>query len=264
MKKALFGIGMLLAFLAVSVYAGCTPGDGSGSGQEKAAKQEGDEIQSLAASLTKYYLGVMRTGPNWSDSAPAEIQKIQEENEQDLADLVKAGKLVGMVKLIEPKEFWGVVFFKVETEEDVMQIAENAPSVQRGLITIKVHKVWGTRGMGKALQKELEEKAGYVGEEKPYFMVAYTKGENWAVEPDAESRALVAAQTKYMWKYVKAGTLHYYAAFDNVETQVRGVSIFSADTQEEVQEIVSNGPEVKAGAIEAHIFPVMIEEGILP
>ena len=264
MKKVLFGIGMLLAFLAVSVYAGCTSGDGSGSGQEKAAKQEGDDMKSLAASLTKYYLGVMRTGPKWSDSAPAEIQKLQEENEHDLADLVKAGKLVGMVKLIEPKEFWGVVFFKVETEEEVMEIAEKAPSVQRGLITIKVHKVWGTRGMGKGLQKELEEKPGFVGKEKPYFMVAYTKGESWAVEPNAESRALVADQTKYMWKQVKAGKLHYYAAFDNVETEVRGVSIFSADTQEEVQEIVSNGPEIKAGALEAHIFPVLIEEGILP
>jgi hypothetical protein len=221
-------------------------------------------MKSLAASLTKYYLGVMRPGPNWDASAPEKIRKLREGNQSDLTDLVVEGKLVGIVTLVEPKDFYGVVFFKVANEEEVMAIAEGAPSVKAGLITFKVHKVWGTKGMGQGIRKKLEEKADYEGEEKPYFMVAYTKGEQWAVEPDAESRALVADQTAYMMQYVKAGVLRYYAAFDNVETEVRGVSIFSAESKEKVEEIVSNGPEVKAGAIQPHVFPVLIEKGILP
>jgi hypothetical protein len=264
MKKAFVGICMLMVVVAISVSAGCTPGDDPGSGQPAVAQQDGEELKSLAASLTKYYLGVMRPGPNWSASAPEEMQKIRKENEDDLADLVVAGKLVGIVTLKEPKDFYGIVFFKVDTEEEVMAIADNAPSVKAGLITFKVHKVWGTRGMGKTFRKKLEEQSDYKGEQKPYFMVAYTKGEDWAAEPDAESRALLADQTAYMMQFVKSGVLRYYCAFDNLETEVRGVSIFSVDTKEEVEEIVSNGPEVKAGAIQPHVFPVLIAKGVLP
>jgi len=263
MKKTILGICVLMAFLAGSVSGGCTPADDSGSGQPSGAKQE-EELKSLAASLTKYYLGVLRPGPNWSASAPEKLQKIQEGNKNDLAELVAEGKLVGIVRLVEPKDFYGVVFFKVDSEEEVMAIAENAPSVKAGLLTLKVHKVWGTRGMGETIRKELKEKPDYEAKQKPYFMVAYTKGKNWAVEPDAESRALIADQTAYMMPYFKAGTLRYYCAFDNVDTEVRGVSIFSVDTIKEVEEIVSNGPEVKAGVIQSHIFPVLIEKGVLP
>jgi hypothetical protein len=264
MRKALFGICLLMVAAAVSVPAGCTPGDDPGSGQPAVTQQGQEELVSLAASLTKYYLGVMRPGPKWDASAPEKIQKIREKNQNDLADLVVQGKLVGIVKLVEPKEFYGVAFFKVNTEEEVMSIAESAPSVKAGLITFEVHKVWGTKGMGQRIRKKLEEKADYEGEEKPYFMVAYTKGEKWAAEPDAESRALVAGQTSYMMQYVKSGVLRYYAAFDDVQIDVRGVSIFSAETKEEIEEIVSNGPEVKAGAIQPHVFPVLIEGGVLP
>src|SRR5262245_203402 len=60
-----------------------------------------DAMAVFAASLTKYYVGVARRGPNWTAAATDDLDEVTKANRVYLADLVAAKKLVGAGRVLE-------------------------------------------------------------------------------------------------------------------------------------------------------------------
>ena len=80
------------------------------AGQE--AKPQFETPAQLVASLTKYDVGILWKGQNYSDAKVAE--RIQAASD-DMKKAVMDGKLVGAVRVENPVDLWGMFFFKTES-----------------------------------------------------------------------------------------------------------------------------------------------------
>jgi len=74
--------------------------------------QQESAMAVFAASLTQYYVGVARPGPNWTAAASKDLDDITKANRVYLADLVAAKKLVGAGRVLDGEDWAWLLFFK--------------------------------------------------------------------------------------------------------------------------------------------------------
>ena len=94
---------------------------------------------------------------------------------------------------------------------------------------------------------------------KTYYLVLLKKGENRSQSQEVAVKLQEAhlnniSRLAELGKIVIAGPL-----LDNSE--IRGIFIFDADSQEEVEELCATDPAIKAGRLIAEVHPWMSEPG---
>jgi len=224
-----------------------------------------DSPAKLVASMTKYHVGIVSKGPNWSEGAQAKITERIQATADTWKKAIMQGKLVGSVRTTEPSDLWGLLFFKTDSMKEMQSIADNALSVKEGLLKSEVVKVWGTRGLGMGLAEAVKENADPKQKTETFYMAVYRKGENWSEKSDDPStREATADGMKYLFDMYKAGTLRYYAAVEDMARPTRGVAIISAASREEAMGLAAKGPMVMKKWLTVEVVPVSIVGGTLP
>ncbi len=226
------------------------------------AQQETPSIDQMIARFTKYQIAVIKKGPKWTKDSPAKIKKLAEKRGDYWKSMVEKGKLLGVVFPVKPADIRGLLFFKVESKDEMKAIVAGAPAVKEGLLTADVRTVWGSRGLGAGLSKEntpAEQK------QETYFLLVTAKGPKWSEKADSpETRAANAESMKYLYGLYQAGSLRFFAAFEDFSAKVRTVSIVKASSEEEAMKLAKENPGVKSGAHVASVYEVNIPVGIVP
>src|SRR5262245_1925490 len=98
---------------------------------EKPQSQQYDSPAKLVASMTKYRVGIISKAAKESDEAVNQrIQATSDIWKQAVVD----GKLVGAVRVENPVDLWGLLFFKTESMDEMKAIASNAVLVKDGIL----------------------------------------------------------------------------------------------------------------------------------
>lgn len=216
----------------------------------------------LVASMTKYYVGVLSKGPKFSEEKiTAQIQATSE----SWKSAITAGKLVGAIRVADPVDLWGLLFFKTESMDEMKAIADNSVLVKEGLLNGEVIKVWGTRGLGSELAAKMMDDPDAKMKQETYYMAIYRKGENWSEKSDdPATREATAEGMQYLFDMYNAGSLRYYAAIEDMSRPARGMAILSAGSVEEAKALAEKGPMVVKKWMTVEVTPVQIIGGVLP
>jgi hypothetical protein len=227
--------------------------------------QQAPSPAALVARFTKYQIAVVRKGPKWTADAPKKIQELSSKNQSSWKALVDQGKLLGIAHLVEPGDIWGLIFFKVESMDEMKSIAANAPSVKAGLLAAEIRTVWGSRGLGSGLAEAAKGKMQMEGKPKSYYLVVMQKGPKWSDKADApETREASGDAMKFMYDLYKEGYLRYYAALEDGSLKVRNISILNVQSAEEALKLVNESPAVKQGWHVPSVYEVKIPDGVIP
>ena len=217
----------------------------------------------LIASLTKYYIGVFWTGPKWTASSEQEIRDRMKKNVAQIKELVKSGKLVGMAAVQDSSDCKMLVFFKTDSEQEARTIAENSYAVKEGLLRGDIHQVWGTRGLGEGLKKEMKENPKKILKKETYYLTILSKGKAWKEKPDEKMLPLVDVHASNVLKLRESGVLKFYGAVDGSGT-IRNISIVKAQSVKDVQMKLAAGDLVKNEWFSPSVYRCTIPEGTLP
>jgi len=227
--------------------------------------QDIDSPEKLVASMTKYQVGVLWKGAKWNDESAALVDARIHEASHVWKRAVTDGKLVGAIRIADPKDLWGLLFFKNIDQDEMKAIAGNSLSVKEGLLAGTVLTVWGTRGLGQKLAEELKSDPDAEMTREQRYMVIFRKGEEWSEKSDDPStRTATADGIRYLYKLYEGGDLLYYATLEDFSKQVRGMAIINAESPEEAMEIASGSPMVKKKWLTAEVTPVYLVGGVLP
>ena len=94
---------------------------------------------------------------------------------------------------------------------------------------------------------------------KTYYLVLLKKGENRS-QSQEEAMKLQEAHLNNISRLAELGKIVIAGPLlDNSE--IRGIFIFDADSQEEVEELCATDPAIKAGRLIAEVHPWMSEPG---
>jgi muconolactone delta-isomerase len=225
-----------------------------------------DEMQNpvnvLMKDLTKYHVVIFWKGPNWSAGSQAIIEGRSKESQQ-LKDLVKSGKLVGVVRVSIEADCKILGFFKTDSKEEAWAIVDSLPAVKEQLLTPEIYQIWGTRGMGKEIHEQLKE--GKKPEKRQsLFFTLFKKGTNWKADvPEDSSKAWASRHAAAVLKWKESGSLNFYGAVDDTGP-LRVMGIFSAKGLDEAKKRLGEAPAVKGGWFTADTYPCSVLEGILP
>jgi hypothetical protein len=212
--------------------------------------------------MTKYQVGVLWKGQNYSEAKVAERIQAATDN---MKNSVVEGKLVGALRVENPVDLWGMFFFKTESPDEMKSIAENSVLVKDGLLNGEVVKVWGTRGLGTGISAALKENPDSEIAAETYYMAIYRKGENWSEKSDDPvTRETTQEGMQYMFDIYKTGALRYYAAVEDVTRKARGMAIISAASADEALALAQKGPMVEKKWLTVEVTPVRILSGVLP
>jgi len=229
---------------------------------QQQAKPKLESPAQLVASMTKYYVGVLSKGPNFSEEKIAE--RIQATSES-WKSAITTGKLVGAIRVADPVDLWGLLFFKTESMDEMKAIADNAVLVKEGLLKADVLKVWGTKGLGTGLAAMMMDDPDAKMKQETYYMAIYRKGENWSEKSDdPATREATADGMQYLFDTYNSGALKYYAAIEDMNRPARGMAILSAGSLEEAKVLAEKGPMVVKKWLTVEVAPVQIIGGVLP
>lgn len=227
--------------------------------------QQAPSPAALVARFTKYQIAVVRKGPKWTADAPKKIEELSAKNTSSWKALVEQGKLLGTARLVDPGEIWGLLFFKIESMDEMKSIAANAPSVKAGLLAAEIRTVWGSRGLGAGLAEAAKHEMKMEGKPKSYFLVVMQKGSKWSDKSDApETREASGDAMKFMYGLYKDGFLRYYAALEDGSLNVRNFSILNVQSADEAMKLVKESPAVKQGWHVPSVYEVKIPDGVIP
>jgi hypothetical protein len=255
----------LVASLLFLLMGCARPEPADESAAETPAVQQMDSPAKLVASMTKYQVGVLWKGPKWTDEASAMVDQRIREKSHAWRAAVTDGKLVGAVRVLDPVDLWGLLFFKIDSPEEMEMIAQNAQSVKDGLLAAQVVKVWGTRGLGSGLQEKLTDDPNAPPEKQVYYMAIFRKGESWLEDAeDPKTREATSEGIQFLYDLYKNGNLRYYAAVEDFTLKARGMAVLSASSQEEALSMISQSPMVQKKYLTVDVTGVEILEGVLP
>ena len=243
-------------FCAGAVLSSC--GNGSAERPESQSQNQA-AVNVFAASLTQYYIGVINSGPQWTE----EVDDITKQNRAYLSDLVNAGKLVGVGQVTDSKDVRWVFFFKGESMEEAQGIVAQAPAVKAGRYTGRVRQAWGTKGMGSNLAAEGKAQAMASGPQATHYLAVFKKGEKWSAEEDESTRMLLQNHIANIVKLHQDGELKFYGAFDD-QGEVRGFAVFQANSLKTAQVLLNDDPAVTADWINPEYYTFEVAEGVLP
>jgi hypothetical protein len=228
------------------------------------AQQEAPSIDAMIAKFTKYQIAIVRKGPKWTKDAPAKIEKLAAKRGDYWKSMIEKEKLLGVAKLVKPSEFWGLLFFKVDSKDEMHAIAKSAPAVKEGLLAADIRTVWGTRGLGAGLTKE-GGNAQPEAQGETYYIVVTAKGPKWSDKADSpETRAANGESMKYLYGLYKQGALRFFAALEDFSYKARTISIMKVSSADEAMKLANENPAVKSGAHVVSVHEVKIPLGIVP
>jgi uncharacterized protein YciI len=227
--------------------------------------QEVTSPEALVATMTSYDIGVLRKGPKWSAESAKAFDDSIKKKQEPWRNAVKAGTLVGAVRVVDPNEIVAILFFKNQTAETMKKMAANAPAVKSGLLTAEAQKVWGTRGLGAGLAEKMRADSKATAQKETFYLVVATKGKNWSEKADdPATRKATSEQINYLYGLYKEKKLRYYCALEDVSQKTRGLALFKADSEKDALNMMNNSPSVKNGWLTARARTVTVLEGIVP
>lgn len=263
---------MIWTILLLALLNGCAgepappPPSTSAPVQETKAvvEQQTPSIETMLASFTKYEIAVVRKGPKWTNDAPEKIAKMAAQKGDYWKSLIDEGKLLGLVQPTKPADIWGLLFFKVREKEEMQKIAADAPAVKAGLLAVDIRTVWGSRGLGAGL-KETVKNMKMDGKGETYYLVTLVKGPKWSDKADApETRKASGEGMMHLYDLYKAGSLRFFAAFEDMSLKLRNIVIMKVPSAEEAMKLMKTNPAVKQGSHVPAVYEVKIPEGIVP
>jgi muconolactone delta-isomerase len=216
----------------------------------------------LMKDLTRYYVVIFWKGPNWSAGSNGVLEGRAKESKQ-LHDLVKSGKLVGLVRVTGEADCKVLGFFKTDSKDEAWAIADSVLAVKEKILTPEVYHVWGSRGMGAQLQEEMKQ--GKKTEKRLSMYVSlFKKGKNWKADaPEDSTKAWASRHAAAVLKWKESGSLRFYGAVDDAGP-LRVMGIFSAKGLDEAKKRVGEAPSVKGEWFEASTYSCSVLDGILP
>jgi uncharacterized protein YciI len=91
------------------------------------------------------------------------------------------------------------------------------------------------------------------------FALFLTKGPGWTSKVTSESTKLQLEHVEYQISLRKSGkTILVGPLMDDVE--IRGITIFNVNSEQEVKSLIEDDPAVKAGVLLYHFHPWMVEK----
>jgi uncharacterized protein YciI len=230
-----------------------------------AAQEQIDSPEKLVAKMTSYEIGILRKGPKWAADSPAKLEAAMKKNQEPWRKAAAAGNLVGVLRVVEPNEIVGILFFKNKTRDAMKEMAAKAPAVTSGLLTAEVQKVWGTRGLGAGAATKLSADAKARLRKDTSFVVITVKGKNWSDKADSpETRTATQEQIKYLYGLYKSGALKFHCSLEDVAQTTRSLTVLKAASEKEALDLMDASPAVKQGWLVARVRKVTLPEGMLP
>jgi len=230
-----------------------------------ASQETYTSAEALVASMTSYQIGILRKGPKWDKDTPAKLEEATKKKQEPWRQAAIAGNLVGALRIVEPNEIVGILFFKNQTAESMKDLAAKAPAVAAGLLSAEVQKVWGTRGLGVTAAKKLTKDPKTALKKETYYLVITTKGKNWPEKSDdPATRKATSDQIAYLYDAYKAGSLKYFCSLEDMSQATRNLLVFAVKSEKEAMDLMGKSPAVKNGLQTARVRKVTIAEGVLP
>lgn len=218
-------------------------------------------VNVLGKDLTMYYVALFSKGPNWRTGGEDVLAQRAKENKQ-LHELVKAGKVVGLVRTTGDENYKLLVFLKTDSKDEAWALVESTLVVKEKMLTPEIYHVWGTRGMGKKLGEPVE--GGKKRKEQTYFLSLFTKGKKWTADaPDDSMKAWASRHAAGVLKLRDSGELKFYGAIDD-KGPLRVMGIFAGKSLDDVKKKLNSAPMVKGEWFSADAFPCKILDGVLP
>jgi hypothetical protein len=227
------------------------------------AQQDGG-LGAALANATMYYVGIYTKGPKWTSESDATIQERFATHQKELLELVKNRKLVGMIRTAEPSKYWGLIFYKGDTQQDVMSLAAGMKVVEEGILSFALVKMWAAKGMGEAVAKEGAKKGKIVAAPDTMYLVAFSKGEKWTGTVNEEVRQKLTRQFEYMSALRKSGVARFGCMADSDTDQLRGIWVLATKSEGEARMEASNSPAVKEKWFHCQVVKVVVPRGMLP
>jgi muconolactone delta-isomerase len=259
-------ITLTLALVLASVWEPATPPPSEPNLTQQSQDVSSDKIPSvneMVARFTKYRIAIVRKGPKWTKDTPAQIESTSARRGDHWKPLINQGKLRGVVRPVKPGEIWGLVFFKVDTQDEMDAIVADAPAVKEGFLAADIQAVWGSRGLGEGQKMELSGAAEPKGE--TYYLVVSSKGPKWTDKADApETREASGEAMKYLYGLYKGGSLRYFAALEDFSSKVRTISILKAASVGEAKNLALGNPAIRKGMQVAEVYEVKVPVGMVP
>jgi uncharacterized protein YciI len=254
---------VLLSVLVMTgnfLTSGFAPDQGNDSPEPFAGTpQDQSAVNMFAASLTKYYVGIVNSGPEWTEA----VDELAKQNRAYIGELVKAGKLVGAGQVMDSKDVRWVLFFKGDSLNEAKTIIAEAPAVKANRFIGVVRQTWGTRGIGSKMSEVGKMEAMTSGPKVTHFIAVFKKGSKWSPEENESSRKLLQNHITNVVKLHQEGALKFYGAFDD-QGEVRSFAILQAKSLKAAKELLKSDPLAKANWATLDYFTFEVAEGILP
>ena len=249
-----------LVVIAGHLFAGKLAHDDPGTAPEiRNGPQDQSTLSSFAASLTKYYVGFVRSGPNWT----AEVDDITTQNRSYIKNLVDANKLVGAGQVTAGNNLRWILFFKGDSLGEAKSEIAEAPAVKAGRVTGEVRQMWGTRGIGSKMEGEDKMEAMGKGPKLRTYLVVLKKGTTWNPAQNDTTRMILQDHVSFAMKLHQDGALRFYGAFDD-RGEVRGFGILQTETLKAAKDLMKDDPAIKANWFTPIYYTFDVAEGVLP
>lgn len=105
--------------------------------------------------MTTYYMGFLKKGPNWTPEVTPEVIAIHEGHMANLRRLGEMGKLLVAGPFLDGGELRGMMIFCTESQEEAEVLAAADPAVVAGRFAVEMHpvlmpkEVWAELGSEK-------------------------------------------------------------------------------------------------------------------
>lgn len=96
-----------------------------------------------------------------------------------------------------------------------------------------------------------------------FFVVLLRRGPNYTAENSPETDALQRAHLAHLWSQHESGKLVVMGPVLD-DGDIRGLSLYRAESAEEIQTLAAEDPAVKSGRFVIEVHPWMTHRGILP
>jgi uncharacterized protein YciI len=221
--------------------------------------QDQSALSTFAASLTKYYVGFVHSGPKWT----AEVDEVTKQNRAYLKGLVDAKKLVGAGQVTDGKDLRWILFFKGDSLMGAKKEVADAPAVKAGRVTGEVRQMWGTRGVGARMEGADKMEAMGKGPKITTYLVVLKKGPKWSGAQNDTTRTMLQSHISHAIKLHQDGALKFYGAFDD-KGDIRGFGVLHAESVKAAKKLMEDDPALKADWFVAEYYTFEVAEGLLP
>ena len=89
--------------------------------------------------MDKYYLGLLKKGPNWSSGEKAEKQQLQDAHMANISRLASLGKLVIAGPMEDNGDLRGIFVFKTASMDEAKELAPSDPTIKTGHLVLELY-----------------------------------------------------------------------------------------------------------------------------